>query len=296
MGRRRSYDRLMAPDRPAGDLRMDAQKVVVVTGSTRGIGRGLAGEFLARGHHVVVSGRSQAAAERAAAELAQRATRGACVVGVGCDVARGEDLQHLWDEAVKAFGRVDVWINNAGISHSRQRAGEMREVDIRAVQETNLLGVLLATQIALHGMQGQSGGGAIWNMEGFGSNGMMRPGMSLYGASKFALTYFNQALLSETKDGPVRICYLSPGIVVTDLLKRDMGKEGSRDFERTRRAYNILADRVEKVAPYLVDGILRNDRAGAKVAWLTTGKAARRFLGSVFRKRQVLSDGDLTAG
>jgi NAD(P)-dependent dehydrogenase (short-subunit alcohol dehydrogenase family) len=275
---------------------MSAQKVIVVTGSTRGIGRGLAAEFLRRGHHVAISGRTQSAAERAATELASHGTAGARSLGIGCDVSRGEDLQRLWDETARTFGRVDIWINNAGISHSRQRAGEMREEDIRAVQETNLLGMMLATQVAMRGMQAQPAGGAIWNMEGFGSNGMMTPGMSLYGASKFALTYFNKALLSETRDGPVRICYLSPGIVITDLLKRDMGGAGGADWERTKRVYNILADRVETVVPFLADGILRNDRAGAKVAWLTGGKAARRFLGQLFRKRQVLTAADLSAG
>ena len=59
--------------------------------------------------------------------------------------------------------------------------------------------------------------------------------------------------------------------MITDLLKRDMGSTGSADWERTKRVYNILADRVETVVPFLADGILRNDRAGAKVAWLTGG-------------------------
>jgi NAD(P)-dependent dehydrogenase (short-subunit alcohol dehydrogenase family) len=78
---------------------MSAQKVIVVTGSTRGIGRGLAAEFLKRGHHVAISGRTQSAAERAAAELAPQGTAGARALGIGCDVARGEDLQRLWDGA-----------------------------------------------------------------------------------------------------------------------------------------------------------------------------------------------------
>ena len=153
---------------------------------------------------------------------------------------------------------------------------------------------MLATQIALKGMGAQSGGGVIYNMEGFGSNGMMTPGMSLYGASKYALTYFNKALLSETREGPVRICYLSPGIVVTDLLKRDMGSADRKDWERAKRVYNILADRVETVTPYLAEGILRDQKAGARVAWLTSGKAASRFLRSLFRKRQIVSEADFS--
>jgi len=272
---------------------MNKARQIVVTGSTRGIGRGLAGELLRRGHSVAISGRTQAAADAAVAALQPLATGGARAIGLGCDVSRAADLQRLWDESARQFGRIDIWVNNAGISHPRQRGGEMRAEDIRSVEETNLLGMMLATQVALRGMQSQQGGGLIYNMEGFGSNGMMTPGMSLYGASKFALTYFNKALLAETGDGPVKICYLSPGIVLTDLLKRDMGSNDPKDWERTKRVYNILADRVETVTPWLADGILRNDKAGGRVAWLTGQKAGARFFMSLFRKRQLISDADL---
>jgi NAD(P)-dependent dehydrogenase (short-subunit alcohol dehydrogenase family) len=272
---------------------METRQSIVITGSTRGIGKGLAAELLRRGHDVAISGRSQAAVDQALAELAPLASHGARVVGAPCDVSRAAELQQLWDHAVAAFGRVDVWVNNAGISHSRQRAGEMRAEDIIHVQETNLLGMMLATQVALRGMQAQPGGGTIFNMEGFGSSGMMRAGMSLYGASKFALTYFNKALVAETRDGPVKVCYLSPGIVLTDLLKRDMGSSDAGELERTRRVYDILADRVGTVTPFLADGILREQKPGARVAWLTGGKAARRFFMSLFRKRRLITEADL---
>ena len=266
-------------------------KSFVVTGSTRGIGKGIAHDLLRRGHQVVVSGRSQAAVDAAMQELAPAATNGGRAIGVACDVSKADQLQHLWDAAKAAFGRVDIWVNNAGISHDRQYGGELREADIANVQNTNLLGMMLATQIAMHGMQAQ-GGGIIYNMEGFGSNGMTTPGMGLYGASKFALTYFNKCMIAETANSPVKICYLSPGIVVTDLLKRDMGSTSEKEWERTKRIYNILADRVETVTPYLAEGLIANEKAGARVAWLTGGKAAGRFLGSLFRKRQILTEAD----
>ncbi len=270
---------------------MAKMKSIVITGSTRGIGKGMARELLRRGHHVTVSGRSQQAVDSALSELSATAATGGRAVGSACDVTQVADLQKLWDTAQAAFGKVDIWVNNAGISHDRQYGGQLREADIRSVESTNLLGMMLATQLAMKGMLKQ-GGGIIYNMEGFGSNGMMTPGMGLYGASKFALTYFNKCLLAETVGSPVKICYLSPGIVVTDLLKRDMGSTSEKEWERTKRIYNILADRVETVTPYLADGILANNKAGARVAWLTSGKAAGRFFGSLFRKRQVLTDAD----
>ena len=269
---------------------------IVVTGSTRGIGKGLAADLLKRGADVMISGRTQSTVDAALKELSAHCTNGARLAGAACDVSSAAGLQALWDAAVRAFGHVDIWVNNAGISHPRQRAGDMRAEDVTAVQETNLLGVLLATQIALRGMSNQKTGGTIWNMEGYGSNGMMNPGMSLYGASKFALTYFNKALIEETRNGAVRICYLSPGIVLTDLLKRDVGSNSREDLQRTLRAYNILGDRVETVTPFLAAGILAQHETGDRVAWLTGAKAARRFFMALFKKRQIMSESDFAAG
>lgn len=271
---------------------MSRHKSIVITGSTRGIGLGLARELLQRGHHVAISGRTQTAVDKALAAVGPAAQHGGSVIGVACDVTNAAQLQTLWDSTQAAFGLVDIWVNNAGVSQNRQNGGEFHEADILAVQRTNLLGMMLATQIAMRGMQAL-GRGVIYNMEGFGSNGMTTPGMALYGASKFALTYFTRCLIAETRQSPVKICYLSPGIVVTDLLKRDMNSTSEKDWERTLRIYNILADRVETVTPYLAERIVRNDKAGARVAWLTSGKAARRFLGSLIRKRQVLTPADL---
>lgn len=274
---------------------MKTPLVIVITGSTRGIGKGLALEFAKRGHHVVISGRSQAAADACAAQLQQATSSTTRLLGIACDIASRDDIERLWQRSVEALGRVDLWINNAGVSHPRQRVGELSADDITSVAQTNLTGVLHATQVALRGMSAQAEGGTIYNMEGFGSNGMSRPGMSLYGASKFALTYFNKALLAELPSAKVKICYLSPGIVVTDLLKRDMGAPGSDEFERTRKVYEILADRVDTVAPWLVEHMLRHPKNGSRVAWLTSGKAARRFMGSLFRRRQVLTPADFAA-
>jgi NAD(P)-dependent dehydrogenase (short-subunit alcohol dehydrogenase family) len=263
-------------------------KSFVITGSTRGIGFGVASELLRRGHRVFVSGRTSAAVDEAVAKLRGNAAHDA-VAGAACDVARHDDLQRLWDSASAAFGRIDVWVNNAGISHARQPVGTLVPSELQAVMHTNLLGSLYATQIAFAGMRAQ-GGGTIYNMEGYGSSGMTAPGMSIYGASKFALTYFNKCMIAEARQTPVRICYLSPGIVVTDLLKHDLSGQSAADLERTRRIYNILADRLDTVAPFLAERIARDQPSGTRVAWLTGGKAALRFLTARFTKRNVFDD------
>lgn len=271
---------------------MTSKKSFVVTGSTRGIGRGIALELLKRGHDVAISGRSAAAVEAAVRELATAAAPGARVVGSAGEVSSSADMERLWSEASKAFGKIDVWVNNAGVSHERQVIGELHAKDVSTVAHTNLTGMMFATQIAMRGMRDQPAGGVIYNMEGFGSSGRTTSGMCLYGASKYALTYFNKCLMAETRGDKVRICYLSPGIVITDLLKRDMGSTTEAEWERTKRVYNILADRVETVTPYLAEGIIANEKAGTRVAWLTGKKAAFRFMTAGFTKRKVLRDED----
>ncbi len=264
-------------------------KSVVITGSTRGIGRGLAENFLERGCAVTVSGRRQGDVEQRVAELAARYTADK-VAGQACEVTDPAQLQQLWDQAVERFGRVDIWINNAGVSVPRKPLHEAEPEDPVRVVDINLGGLLLANRVALRGMREQ-GSGQIWNMEGFGSGGQVQPGMCAYGATKRALNYVNKALQKELKDTAVQVCTLSPGIVVTDLLVGDYDT-ASPEWEKSKKIFNILGDTVETVTPFLVDGILKADKSGAKVAWLTGGKAFMRFMTAGFSKRDLFAGQD----
>ncbi len=262
-------------------------KVVVITGSTRGIGRGLAENFLARDCKVVVSGRSAATVNQTVAELAANSPPDN-VAGFACEISDAGQLQALWDGAVDRFGRVDVWINNAGVSLPRLPLRDAAVADIKSTVQVNLTGLLLASRVALHGMTAQ-GAGQIWNMEGFGSGGQVQPGMCVYGATKRAVNYINKALQKEVADSGVQVCTLSPGIVVTDLLVGDYNTD-SPEWEKSKKIFNILGDKVETVTPFLVDGILSASKSGAKVVWLTGGKAFRRFMTAGFNKRDLFAD------
>ncbi|TYB64268.1 SDR family oxidoreductase [Nonomuraea sp. PA05] len=233
--------------------------VIVLTGATRGIGRGLAGEFRARGHEVVGCGTSGG--------------------DVRCDVRDREQVAKLWDTAVERHGRVDLWINNAGITHARQPLWELDADEARRVLDVNLAGVLNGCAVALRGMAAQ-GHGHVWNMEGLGSDGRTVPGLAVYGASKRALTYLTQALAKEVPPG-VSVGLLSPGMVVTDLLLRDLNP-------RSRRVFGLLADRVETVTPWLAEQAVARARNGAHVRWLTGRKILTRFALAPFTDRKVL--------
>jgi short-subunit dehydrogenase len=139
----------------------------------------------------------------------------------------------------------------------------------------------------MKGMVAQ-GDGQIWKMEGFGSNGMTQAGLVIYGATKRAVNYLNKALAKDAADTGVKICTVSPGMVLTDLLIGEYDTS-SEEWQKVRKTFNILADKVETVTPWLVDNILANEKEGAKVEWLTTGKVIGRFLKNLVVKRDLFA-------
>lgn len=259
-------------------------KRVVITGSTRGIGRGLAEEFLSIGCAVTISGRSPERVADAVGELAAKHDPDR-IHGHACDVAEHSQVEGLWQAAALHWGGVDIWINNAGISHLRVGLHEQSPDEIEAVISTNLLGSLYGSRVALGGMREQ-GYGALYNMEGMGSDGQLLRGLGVYGTSKRGIRYLGRALAKETDDSPVITGVLSPGMVVTDLLMREFS-ERPEDWASAKRVFNILAERVETVTPWLARRVLANERNGARIVYLTKAKAMARFLTAGIRKRNL---------
>lgn len=206
--------------------------------------------------------------------------------GVAGDVVHEDTLQALWDGACAQFGRVDIWVNNAGIEGARAPFWEWTPPDIQAVIDVNLVAVLVACKIAIIGMRAQ-GGGHIYNMEGMGSDGRLIVGLTSYGTTKAALTYLTRALAAETAASSVKVSAINPGMVVTDLLLNSIAPER---HEKAKRFFNIFADTVDTVAPWLVDQMLANKQSGKRIKWLTMPKMIGRFAQSRFKKRDLFAD------
>lgn len=262
-----------------------ALKVVVITGSTQGIGYGLADAFLERGCAVVVSGRTaekvDAAVERLSAQFGRER-----VIGRPCDVRHISDVQALWDAAEAHFGRVDIWINNAGIANHPRPLWEIPQDEVDAVLDTNLLGTVNGSQTAIKSMLKQ-GFGALYNMEGMGSDGRRRSHrLTLYGSTKAAIRFVDVSLADEVSGTPVIVGALRPGMVATEMLSKPY-ENRPEEWERAKRIFNILADRVEDVSPWLADRVLQNQRNGALISYTSSGKILGRFLMAPFRKRKV---------
>ena len=262
-------------------------KTVVITGSTRGIGYGLANALLDLGCAVTVSGRKQETVDASVAELSTRHPQER-VLGCPCDVTDFEQVQALWDTSRRQFGRIDIWINNAGLGHEQVSFWELSTERIETVVNTNMLGSMYGTKVALQGMLEQ-GFGALYNVEGLGSGGPKIEGTSVYATSKAALRYFDEALAQELAGTPVIMGSLNPGMVITDLVTGPY--EGRpEEWQRVKRIFNIIADRVETVAPWLAKRILDNDKNGARISRTSTWRVGLRFLTAPFRRRDLFSE------
>jgi short-subunit dehydrogenase len=262
-------------------------KTVVITGSTRGIGLGMAKEFLKRHCRVTISSRSRS---NLAEEL--KNLRGAFgeerVHGLACDVTQSDQIQALWNGTKEKFGTVDIWINNAGITNSMKSLLELDITEVFPVVSTNITGLIYGSLIAFKGMTDQ-GFGQIYNLYGHGSNDSKVSGLHVYGTTKRAVRYFNEALIQDAEDTPVKVCSISPGIVVTDFLISDMRTMPQNQLETVKALYNCLADTVETVTPFLVESILSNDKNGTEINWLTEEKVNERMNSDDYCSRDLFS-------
>lgn len=263
---------------------MSSSKVIVITGSTRGIGYGLAEAFLQLGCAVTVGGRNEESSRAAVEQLAAKYDRKR-VMARACDVTIPAQVASLWEDSARRFGRIDIWINNAGYAGEMGMVWERPIEEVRTVIDINLVGTILGSQVALRGMQAQ-GHGAIYNMEGMGSDGRKHAGLTFYGTTKYALHYFTESLATEAKDTGIIVGALRPGMVATDLL-RDRYKDRPEDWERAKKIFNILAEPVERVAPWLARAMLSNRTNGAVLSYSSKLKMLWKFASSPFVKEKV---------
>ncbi len=253
---------------------------VVITGSTQGIGRGLAAEFRRRGHNVVIAGRNQQRVDQTIEKLASEQGQ---IAGQSCDVARQDQVQALWDLAVETFGSVDIWINNAGLARTTWPILEVPQQEIESMVNTNMMGTINGCRVAAAGMKAL-GQGKLFNVLGGGSDGEYFPGLGIYGTTKRGLDYFTRALVKELADTPIIVGKIRPGMIITEAVVRE-ARAAPESFEKSRKMMNNLVDTVETVSPFLVDRILATEKSGQKIRWLTPAKMTGRMLAGIIKKR-----------
>ncbi len=187
-------------------------KAAIVTGGTKGIGRGIAEALIRAGMNVCISARHQHDVDETVGELNKLDGGKAC--GRVCDVRDEAAVKLLFESAVSALGGVDVLINNAGIGKFATVAN-MPPEDFRAILETNLFGVYYCCHEAIPIMK-RRGGGYIINISSLaGAN--PHPRMAAYNASKFGLNGFSEALMQEVRHDNIKVSYIMPGSVNTEF-------------------------------------------------------------------------------
>ena len=183
-------------------------KTAFVTGSTRGIGRAVAGALYQAGAKVAVVGRDLAQAQAIAAELGERA------VGVACDVGKMPQVESAVAAAEKALGPIDVLVNNAGITRDNLLL-RMSDTEWDEVLEANLKGAFNTTRSVLKGMMKRRAGRIINISSVIGLSG--NKGQANYAASKAGLIGFTKSVAKEYGSRNILVNAIAPGFIETDM-------------------------------------------------------------------------------
>lgn len=185
-------------------------KTVLVTGSARGIGREIAEAFLKQGANIVICDLNQDAVDATSKELGEK------TIGVAANVTKVDDVEALFEAATSKFGRVDVVVNNAGITRDTLMI-RMDEKDWDAVLDTNLKGAFLVTKSAAKIMMKQKSGRIVNISSVVGLIG--NAGQANYSASKAGLIGLTKSAAKELAARGVTVNAVAPGYIATDMTK-----------------------------------------------------------------------------
>ena len=189
-----------------------AGKVAIVTGGSRGIGAATAAWLAEHGAAVVVSGRD---ADRLQSTVKQLEERGGSVIAVVADAAKREDADALVERTKERFGRVDVLVNNAGITRDGLLV-RMKDEDWDRVMDVNLRGAFLMTRAVTKALVRQKSGGRIINIAST-AGAMGNAGQVNYSAAKAGLIGFTKASARELAHWSILVNAVAPGLIETDM-------------------------------------------------------------------------------
>ncbi|MCF8003477.1 MAG: SDR family oxidoreductase [Chromatiaceae bacterium] len=221
-----------------------ANKVALITGASRGLGAGLAERFIEHGLRVAVCARTQPKLEGDSAKI----------LSVAADVTDAEAMQQLCDTAVERFGRIDLWINNAGLLAP---IGPLRDNDpaefARHIQ-VNVVGVFNGSRAFIRHLRQRGGDGVLLNI----SSGAARnayAGWSAYCAGKAAVDRMSESIALEEADSGLRVHAVAPGIIDTDMqaMIRDCSPE---QFPRVQKFLDLKANEGFSSPAFIADRLL----------------------------------------
>lgn len=238
---------------------------MVITGGTSGIGKALAGEFGKRGSKILITGRDEKALSATVSELRES---GIVVHGLCADVTVGEDNMRMADAAMEVYGRIDVLINNAGVS-MRAIFEEADVSVIKKVMDINFFGAVHATKSCLPEIIKNKGSiVGISSIAGF--RGL--PARTGYSASKFALNGFLEALRTELLHSGVHVLTACPGFTASNIRTRALTRDGSVQGTSPRQEEKMMT--AEECAAHIYRATVKRKRTliltfeGKAAVWL----------------------------
>ena len=192
-------------------------KVALVTGAGSGFGLGIAETFAREGARVVIVDIKQEAAGTAAKNIGEAA------LGLACDVSKAEDVKAAVQKTLDAFGRLDIVVNNAGISHRNRPMLEVEEEEFDRIFAVNVKSIYHFAKAAVPQMRSQ-GGGVFINV-GSTAGLRPRPGLTWYNSTKGAVHTMTKSMAVELAPDRIRVCALAPVAGETPLLSTFMGED-----------------------------------------------------------------------
>jgi NAD(P)-dependent dehydrogenase (short-subunit alcohol dehydrogenase family) len=213
-------------------------KVAVVTGGTKGIGAAIARALLSEGAKVFICGRDSSLLASALEKLSPHGE----VKGITCDVAVKSEVEAMLDECRRAFGGVDILINNAGVGIFGKTVEEITPEEFSRVINTNLYGVFCCCHYAIPLMK-ERGGGYIINISSLAGQNA-HPKMAAYNASKFGLNGFTEAMMQEVRHDNIKVSLICPGSVNTEFGDEEISDE---------KAWQLQPDDIARVVTDLLN-------------------------------------------
>jgi len=190
-------------------------QVAVITGSSRGLGLAIAELYASQGAAVIISARSEQTVAEAVNQLRKSGYQAS---GLVCDVGSLEQVRALADHAVKTYGKIDIWVNNAGVAGVYGPTAHVPVGRFERVFRTNILGTYYGSIVAVQQFLRQ-GSGKLINLLGRGDDGPVKF-QNAYASSKYWVRSFTLALAEEYKTSGIGIYAFNPGLVDTALLRQ----------------------------------------------------------------------------
>lgn len=226
-------------------------KNIVITGGSNGFGKAMGYEFCKRNHNILIAGRNRQTLIDTKRNI-QNSTHGYCFIKQ-CDVTNTEDLASFANYAQDLFqGKIDHWINNAGICEGPKTFNEISLDEIEQVVNTNLMAVMIGTKMAQN-IRAKN----IYSISGHGSSFSKTPDFAIYGASKAAISQFYATIINEQeqeKQPESSFHIIAPGIMKTNLTEKLLTDD--KLHKLTKIIIEQVAMAPEEVAARVVPKIL----------------------------------------